>query len=259
MAISIYIADVQPLLETALFEKLLPRVPVYRREKARRFKFPSGRAQSLAVGLLLKKACEDFGIAGADEHVVLGENEKPEFDGNVKYAGSAVHFNLSHSHERAMCVLATYEAGCDVEQIKGGHSRLAEKFFAPAENAWIQAAGAPSMNRTVPENSASPENDSAPENSAAIDDNARDIAFYRLWTLKECYMKVTGRGLGLSPDKFSLEFRPGGGILLHHEGPRPEYLFRELDLDDGFRYAYCLKGAPSDEPVNIVHVDLERL
>lgn len=242
MGISVYIVDVQPLLTPEVFERLLCRVPAYRQEKAKRFKFPSGRAQSLAVGLLLKKACEDFGIAGADEHVVLGENEKPEF-ADVK----DFHFNLSHSHERAMCVMAPYEVGCDVEQIKGDHSKLAERFFMPAENAWIQAAGAPFNS------------DSHFDSDATAQSKVRDNAFYRLWTLKECYMKVTGRGLSLSPEKFSLEFKADGGILLHHDGPRPEYLFRELDLDDGYRYAYCLKGASADEPVNIVHVNLEQL
>ncbi|MCQ2064033.1 MAG: 4'-phosphopantetheinyl transferase superfamily protein [Fibrobacter sp.] len=248
MGISVYIADVRPLLVPEVFERLLCRVPAYRQEKAKRFKFPGGRAQSLAVGLLLKKACSDFGIAGADEHVVLGENEKPDFanipcDAGLAKNGIATkaYFNLSHSHERAMCVMAPYEVGCDVEQIKGDHSKLAERFFMPAENAWIQAAGARF------------------DSDGAAQSKARDIAFYRLWTLKECYMKVTGRGLSLSPEKFSLEFKADGGILLHHDGPRPEYLFRELDLNDGYRYAYCLKGASADEPVNIVHVNLEQL
>ena len=75
----VYTADISALNDPAVFERLLGTVPAYRREKAMRFKFPSGRAQSLGVGLLLRLACRDAGVAGADENVVLGENGKPAF------------------------------------------------------------------------------------------------------------------------------------------------------------------------------------
>ena len=219
----VYTADISALDDPAVFERLLGTVPAYRREKAMRFKFPSGRAQSLGVGLLLRKACRDFGVAGADENVVLGENGKPSFRDFPD-----VHFNLSHSKTRVMCVLSPYEVGCDVEHVRVGRSRLAERFFKDGETRWIHsfAEGA-----------------------------AQDEAFCRLWTLKECYMKVTGRGMSLSPDKFSLTVTPNG-IALNHDGPRPEYFFREFDSDDGFRYAYCIKGAPADFRVTLSTVDL---
>ena len=72
----VYTADISALEDPAVFERLLGTVPAYRREKAMRFRFQSGRMQSLGVGLLLRLACRDFGIEGADENVVLGENGK---------------------------------------------------------------------------------------------------------------------------------------------------------------------------------------
>ena len=120
----VYTADISALNDPAVFERLLGAVPEYRREKAMRFKFPGGRMQSLGVGLLLKQACRDAGIEGADEDVVLGENGKPAFRNHPE-----IHFNLSHSKTRVMCVLSPYEAGCDVEHVRVGRSRLAERFF----------------------------------------------------------------------------------------------------------------------------------
>ncbi len=219
----VYTADISVLNDPAVFDRLLGVVPEYRREKAMRFKFQSGKSQSLGVGLLLRQACRDFGIEGTDENVVLGENGKPAFRDVPD-----VHFNLSHSKTRVMCVLSPYEAGCDVEHVRVGRSRLAERFFKDSENAWIH---------------------SFPEGVE------QDTAFCRLWTLKECYMKVTGRGMALSPDKFTLTMSPEG-IVLDHDGVRPEYLFRELDFDDGFRYAYCLKGAPETHSVKVAEIDL---
>ena len=227
----VYTADITALNDPAVFDRLLGAVPAYRRDKAMRFKFPGGRAQSLGVGLLLRIACRDFGIEGADAYVVLGENGKPAFRDVPD-----VHFNLSHSKTRVMCVVSPYEAGCDVERVRPGRSRLAERFFKESENAWI---------RSFPEG------------------EAQDIAFCRLWTLKECYMKVTGRGMALSPDKFTLSVTPDG-ILLDHEGPRPEYVFRELPcgkLPEGDCYcaAFCLKGAPDTHPVKVMEIDVKKI
>ncbi len=222
----VYIADITALDDAALFERLLGTVPAYRREKALRFKFPKGQKQSLGVGLLLRRACEDFGIPGADENVLCGENGKPAFRDVPE-----VHFNLSHSKERVMCVVSEFETGCDVEHVREGRSKLAERFFMENETRWIRSFA---------------------------ELRAQDDAFYRLWTLKECYMKVTGRGLSLTPDKFSLALSPDG-ISLWHDGPRPEYTFRELDLEDGYRYAYCLKGAPANHGIDLVQLSLGAL
>ncbi len=207
MNTKVYIADVSPLMDPAIFEKLLMRVPAYRREKAMRFKFQKNRAQSLGVGLLLRQACEDFGVAGADEFVVYGENEKPRFANCF-----GIHFNLSHSDMRAMCIVSPHEVGCDVERIEKNRGDLAERFFMPEESAWI---------------------------GSFTTEQERTAAFYRLWTLKECYMKVTGLGLSLSPDKFTLRLNENG-VLLLHGGEHPEYVFDEYDLHDGYKYAFCM-------------------
>ena len=183
--------------------------------------------QSLGVGLLLHKACEDAGIVGADERVAYGENEKPYLADFPD-----VHFNLSHSGERVMCVLSPFDVGCDVEIIKGDRGRLAERFFKPEESAWIKHF------ETLEKQSE---------------------AFYRLWTLKECYMKVTGRGMSLMPDKFSLNVDEKENILLDHDGERPEYAFREIDLHDGYRYAYCIKNDGKNAPQEARCVDLKTL
>lgn len=223
----IYIADISVLKDSSAFENLLKRVPDYRQKKAMSFKFPKGQMQSLGVGLLLHKACEDAGIVGADERVAYGENEKPYLADFPD-----VHFNLSHSGERVMCVLSPFDVGCDVEIIKGDRGRLAERFFKPEESAWIKHF------ETLEKQSE---------------------AFYRLWTLKECYMKVTGRGMSLMPDKFALRVDENENISLYHDGDRPEYAFREIDLHDGYRYAYCIKNDGKNAPQEARCVDLKTL
>ena len=198
----IYIADVSILKDASVFESFLKKVPEYRQKKAMSFKFDKGKMQSLGVGLLLQLACKEAGFDGADEHIAYGENGKPFL---VDFPD--VHFNLSHSGERVMAVISPFEVGCDVEIIKGDRGRLAERFFKPEESAWIKHF------ETL---------------------EAQSEAFYRLWTLKECYMKVTGRGLSLMPDMFALNVDENENISLYHDGERPEYAFREIDLRDGY-------------------------
>ena len=223
----IYIADISVLKNPVIFENLLKQVPEYRQKKAMSFKFPKGKMQSLGVGLLLRQACIDAGLGLADAHVAYGENGKPYLTDFPE-----VQFNLSHSGERVMCVLSPFETGCDVETIKGDRGRLAERFFMLEESAWIKHF------ETLEKQS---------------------DAFYRLWTLKECYMKVTGRGMSLMPDKFSLNVDENGNISLFHEGNRMEYAFREIDLHDGYRYAYCIKNNGENAPQEVRCVDLKVL
>ena len=223
----IYIADISVLKDSVIFENLLKQVPEYRQKKAMSFKFPKGKMQSLGVGLLLRQACVDAGLGLADAHVAYGENGKPYLTDFPE-----VQFNLSHSGERVMCVLSPFETGCDVETIKGDRGRLAERFFMPEESAWIKHF------ETLEKQS---------------------DAFYRLWTLKECYMKVTGRGMSLMPDKFSLNVDENGNISLFHEGNRMEYAFREINLHDGYRYAYCIKNNGENAPQEVRCIDLKVL
>ena len=224
----IYIADISVLKDPSVFEKLLKCVPEYRQKKTMSFKFEKGKVQSLGVGLLLRRACEEAGFAGADEHIAYGENEKPYL-----VDCPDLQFNLSHSGERVMCVISPYEVGCDVEIIKGDRGKLAERFFLPEESAWIKPFESLEM---------------------------QTEAFYRLWTLKECYMKVTGRGMYLMQDKFALHVYENENISLCHDGYRPEYTFREIDLRDGYRYAYCVKnnGKNAPQEVNVIALSDEQ-
>ena len=223
----IYIADISVLKEASVFESYLKKVPEYRQKKAMSFKFEKGKMQSLGVGILLRLACKEAGLEDADEHIAYGENGKPYL---VDFP--EVQFNLSHSGERVMCVISPFEVGCDVEIIKGDRGRLAERFFKPEESAWIKHFETLEL---------------------------QSEAFYRLWTLKECYMKVTGRGMSLMPDQFSLRLGSDGMFSLEHNGNRPEYVFREIDLHDGYRYAYCIKNECKNAPQELKCVDLSRL
>lgn len=84
-------------------------------------------------------------------------------------------FNLSHSGDLALIAVATREVGVDVEDRSAGHHGL------DVVNLACNAAEAVSLGRLPP--------------------SERADAFLCRWTAKEAYLKATGQGLSVPPDR----------------------------------------------------------
>jgi 4'-phosphopantetheinyl transferase len=109
----------------------------------------------------------------------IGQWGKPSIAAPV--IETPLSFNLSHTNcFVAFIVGSNPEIGVDVEHLERGGSliEIARHSFAPGEYAYLT---------TLP-----------PERQ-------RD-AFFRIWTLKEAYIKAKGQGLSLGLDTFSFHF-----------------------------------------------------
>ena len=218
----IYITDTACLMRRRLFEKAYASMPPERRSRVDRLRFPKDRCRSLGAGLLLRRALTE---AGVDETAfVYGEFGKPRLAKDL-----GVHFNLSHSGDRAMCVIDDHRVGCDVERIGRRSAGVAERFFAPEEYELIQSA---------------PESD-------------RNAAFTRLWALKESFLKATGLGLTLPLSAFTVSVGEEG-VSVRQDVDGNQYRFFEPDPGDGYRYAVCVQNAPELTP-EIEWVDLRTI
>lgn len=218
----VYIANTGALRSRALFGRLYERMPEGRRRRIDRLRFPGDRCRCLGAGALLRLALAE---AGVDETLfVYGAHGKPRLAGDP-----GVHFNLSHSGERAMCVLSEHRVGCDVERIGRRGGDVAERFFAPEEYERIMAA---------------------PE-------EARGAMFTRLWALKESFLKATGLGMTLPLSAFTIDVG-GGCVTVSQAVDDHSYRFFELETGDEYQYAVCEQNGPGLPP-EIVWVDLETL
>lgn len=151
------------------FDKYFGMVGDERREKIDKLKQDSDKKMSLAAGVLLKKALAAEGIF--DEVTFeYGENGKP---GLTEYPD--IHFSLSHSHGIAVCALSNVEIGCDVEAVYSPKVDVAKRFFTDRENEQLK-----------------------------VSDN-KDFDFFAIWTSKEAVMKLTGKGMRLSLDSFTVK------------------------------------------------------
>ncbi len=130
---------------------------------------------------------------GADKPFTysLGENGKP-------YLDDGRCFSLSHSGSYAVCAVADNDVGVDIELPREGSMRLARRFFTKNEYARIAAS------------------------------NKSDELFCKLWTIKESFIKATGKGLSTPLSSFEAADKIGEYRTAHF-------------LHDGYHIALCVK------------------
>ncbi|HMC34328.1 MAG TPA: 4'-phosphopantetheinyl transferase superfamily protein [Myxococcales bacterium] len=139
---------------------------------------------------------------------------KPELDPDCAPLAGELRFNLSHSGERALIALARVEVGADVERLKPRRTDdIARRFFVPGEQRRL----------------------------FSLSPVEREQAFFRLWTCKEAFLKVTGEGLSRSTRSYEVEVGPDGARLLWATGIHDAAeRFSVYPLDPGNGYAAAL-------------------
>ncbi|NKB87755.1 MAG: 4'-phosphopantetheinyl transferase superfamily protein [Acidobacteria bacterium] len=175
------------------------------RSEAKRREFIVSRdAMRRALGQLLGRSASEVAIE-------LGEHGKPEV------CGADFHFNLSHSGDRAVLALSREgPIGIDIEAMapRRPFARLARRFFAASEIEWFEEYG---------------------------EDDRRE-AFYRLWTLKEAYLKAVGTGLSMSSRAFDIRVDGALGELREVPGDlsdRGPWHLETVQLDGAYVVSIC--------------------
>ncbi len=207
----IYALNVQDLPDPAQEPSVMEGLWEERKQKILRYKLTESRKQSLGAGLLLKWVLQRHGVTV--EKLSYGPNGKPEAEG--------VFFNLSHSGQWVVCAIGDTPVGCDVEEIAPVREGIAERFFTKNEVAYL--------NR--------------------FDGEQRQEEFFRLWTLKESYMKMTGEGMSLALDRFEFEIKDT--LKVYRDGKACGCLVREYELP-GYKLAVCAEEGRFAEVVKYV-------
>ena len=149
--------------------------------RADRFRFDADRVAYIGAHTLVRSLLASVGPYPAEEWRFVGdEGGKPEIDPEL---ASPLRCNLSHSRGLvAVAVSHRLDVGVDVERIDRAprFGDLARRYFAPDEVALVRSDAA---------------------------DGGRE-AFFRLWTLKEAFIKATGEGLRRSLQSFAFALDP---------------------------------------------------
>lgn len=256
--------------EEPLSRAAFDRVDKDRREKAAHMRPGAGRAASLGAGLLLQLAVQEALQEGTDgkeleNRVTEGKRILPEgigfmggkkqevgTEGNlVVYTVSQVlellkksldlkfnygrngkpylqdhpfYFNLSHSGEYVFCAISDREVGVDIQQFRPvDEVRLTRRFFSEEEQKALERC---------------------------LDREEQRKLFYRLWTRKEAYGKLTGEGIAASMGRSVLpvdEFLTSNTVLpvqqradnsMTEEADKASLFWQEWALGE-YRAALC--------------------
>jgi len=141
-------------------EAALGEISEQRREQALKFKHEQGQRLCVLAYLLLKQGLrEGYGMT---ENPIFEYNEhgKPSIVGHPE-----IFFNLSHCKEAVVCVVSDKPIGVDVESIRKYKENLVHYTMNEEEIREIESSEHP------------------------------DIAFIRLWTMKEATLKLIGTGI----------------------------------------------------------------
>lgn len=176
-------------------------------ERARRFLRIDDAYRCIGAELLRDRALRGVtGIDPAGLRVARDERNKPYLSDVPD-----VHFNVSHSGNLILCAVDRYPVGVDVETMRSIDRDVAMSCFTPLERMRLETD----------------------------ERNGTWNEFYRLWTLKESYLKALGTGL--SRDPLTVEIRPlDEAALLWTAGD--DYTMRVLTVPDGYAGAVCGRG-----------------
>lgn len=155
--------DVTELEDPDLWSRGMAALPwPERRVAVRRFIFGKDQRLCLGAGLLAAHMLREAGAT--DFALAYGAHDKPYLTGHPD-----LHFNISHSGTIAACAVSHVPVGIDVEEIADQGPGVAAYCYTSRELAWLDAQ----------------------------DDKA--MAFTRLWTRKESFIKLAGYGLSRDP------------------------------------------------------------
>ena len=136
-----------------------------------------------------------FGISYEESMIERRSNGKPYYIGNDRE--NEIFFNLSHGQELIAVACADCEVGIDAESMRKVHENAMRRTCTRKEWGWLQQS------------------------------EQKEFDFLRLWTLKESYMKMTGKGFSIPPETIGFILDEKGKIQSEKEGVFRQYLLAE--------------------------------
>ena len=217
-----YYADVRCLDNETLFREKVKLLSPYRQQKIAILRHEKDKNRSLAAGLLLDHALAAFGLQERSVEYEIGEWGKPA----LKYHPE-ICFSLSHSGDYAICTIGDKPVGNDIERERDGRLKVANRFFAKEELLWLYVAGEEEQTQRM----------------------------FRLWTMKESFVKAIGRGMSLSLQDFVIHMdEESGRARVRHSVDAKYYHMREYREIKGYCTAVCVQES-ADIAYSMIPID----
>lgn len=224
--IETYFINVDVYNDNSVFGRRLSELSTFRKEKILQYRYRKDQNLSIGVGMLLDYCLRKLGTREKNVKYIFGKNGKPAFECNGGHALMLenVHFNVSHSGNMAVCSWGTMPVGVDIEQIEYNHSKTIPYHMLTCQEV---------------------------KHLDSLSDTCMRIEeFYRIWTLKESFVKAIGAGLAISLDSFNIILSDKCSVV--HSINENIYYFKEYNIS-GYKTAVCcLEDEFATEPVEIL-------
>ena len=211
--VKLYVADISSLPDPLSVPEVLQTLSLERQKRIHNMKQEKSRKQSMGVGLLLQKVLALYHMQDSD--VFVDEHGKPKVEG--------LEFSLSHSGNLVLCAVSEEPVGCDIERLREAPKGVAERYFSDAEQAYLSHFSA----------------------------DEHDREFFRIWTMKDSYVKMTGEGLRVSFEAYEIAMEDTGARVIRHGEMQSCYL-STMELE-GHIMSICAESSAS---VEIIWEDL---
>lgn len=215
--ITVYYRKVFSHLEEDAFLYQLNKVEEARREKILRLKSREEQMRSLTAGCLLHDVlCEKMGMPAGFSTPFLVKYQEKGKPGLTDRPD--IHFNLSHSGGYVCCAAGDEPVGVDIEKKTDMKEKIAQRFFTQEDNRRLLEA--------------------KPEEK-------KDL-FFRMWSIKESYIKFTGQGMTKGLSSFEIDWKINA--VYEKEDTQPAAYFSEKDGISGYSFCVCFR-TPGQEVV----------
>ena len=221
--IKIYSCEIETLAQADYYELGLSKLLADRINKIEQMRSPMDQVRSMGAGLLLDYCLKMEGIEAYS--IEVGEHGKPYLKGE-----KMPFFNLSHSKNLVICGISDQEIGVDIqltkpdEKSKKYADAIIRKHFTIEEQNYIE--------------SYSPDK--------------RMELFYSIWTGKESYIKMTGKGFLKGLDSFVVDLEQK--VIYDKEELRTyplwHFLMQGTGNEDDYHLSVCKEGKV-EEPATI--------
>ncbi len=201
-------------------EQLKPFVSLEKRAAAERFRFLIDARRTLLGEVLIRHIIHEM-YALPMEQIIF------ETEGNGKPVVRQIpsfHFNLSHSGDWVVGAVDDAPVGIDIEEIKPIDLAIAKRFFSADEYQDLLSQPA----------------------------ERQEAYFFHLWSMKEAFIKLTGKGISYGLSSFTARLSEDGQATLRlpdHEAP---CIVQTYSLDPAYQMAVCTRKPAAAEHVEIL-------
>ena len=222
--IKTYIVNTKQFEDESVYKKSFDFVSAFRQQKITHLKNVEEKKRSLAAAIALNAALKEYDLEERMMKYALGNQGKPYFRDHPE-----IHFSLSHSGDYAVCSIGAHEVGNDIERVRSGREKVAQRFFAKEELDWIY------------------------DSELSDESNDRDSKIFRIWTMKESFLKVTGRGMSLPLNDFAILISENEYIKIRQNINDKTYYIKEYIMpydfneSDNYKISVCSEAMDFSE------------